>query len=83
MKSPGYPNYKPSRIDWLGEVPEHWDVKGLTYIGEWCNRPSFSERRRGSYFDRIRLKPIAVCVIVDSLKQVQYKVSSNPFSLSS
>ena len=27
MKLPPYPHYKPSRVDWLGELPEYWDVK--------------------------------------------------------
>ena len=27
MKLPAYPRTKPSGLDWLGEVPEHWSVK--------------------------------------------------------
>ncbi|HHG90243.1 MAG TPA: restriction endonuclease subunit S [Devosia sp.] len=27
MKYPRYPSYKPSGVEWLGEVPTHWDVK--------------------------------------------------------
>ena len=27
MKLPRYPTYKPSGVEWLGDVPEHWDVK--------------------------------------------------------
>lgn len=27
MRLPPYPKYKPSEVEWLGEVPEHWDVK--------------------------------------------------------
>lgn len=27
MKLPAYPRYKPSGVEWLGNVPEHWDVK--------------------------------------------------------
>ena len=27
-----YPAYKPSGIDWLGEVPEHWEVKRLKFL---------------------------------------------------
>lgn len=27
-----HPNLKPSGIDWLGEVPEHWEVKRLRFI---------------------------------------------------
>ena len=26
MSFPRYPAYKPSGVEWLGEVPEHWDV---------------------------------------------------------
>jgi type I restriction enzyme, S subunit len=28
---PRYPKYKPSGVDWLGQVPEHWGVKRLKY----------------------------------------------------
>jgi type I restriction enzyme S subunit len=31
MKHPAYPKYKPSGVEWLGDVPEHWDVKRLKY----------------------------------------------------
>ena len=29
MSFPRYPKYKDSGVEWLGEVPEHWDVKRL------------------------------------------------------
>ncbi len=29
MSFPRYPKYKPSGVEWLGEVPEHWDVKPI------------------------------------------------------
>ncbi|WP_029461227.1 restriction endonuclease subunit S [Solidesulfovibrio alcoholivorans] len=29
MKYPAYPKYKDSGVAWLGEVPEHWEVKRL------------------------------------------------------
>lgn len=31
MRFAAYPKYKPSGIDWLGDVPEHWEVKRLKY----------------------------------------------------
>lgn len=34
MKCPAYPLYKPSGVDWLGDVPEHWEVKRLKWVGE-------------------------------------------------
>ena len=32
MKLPAYPNYKPSGVEWLGDVPEHWEVKQMRYL---------------------------------------------------
>jgi len=29
MKLPAYPRTKPSGVEWLGDVPEHWEVKPL------------------------------------------------------
>ncbi len=26
-----YPEYKPSGIDWLGDIPKHWEIKKLKY----------------------------------------------------
>lgn len=31
MKLPTYPRTKPSGVEWLGDVPEHWEVKRLKY----------------------------------------------------
>ena len=27
MRLPAYPKYKPTGVEWLGDVPEHWEVK--------------------------------------------------------
>jgi type I restriction enzyme S subunit len=29
MSFPRYPEYKPSGVEWLGDVPEHWEVRRL------------------------------------------------------
>jgi type I restriction enzyme, S subunit len=34
MSFPRYPKYKDSGVEWLGQVPEHWEVKRLKYLGE-------------------------------------------------
>ena len=31
-KNKAYPKYKPSGVEWLGDVPEHWEVKRLSFI---------------------------------------------------
>ena len=43
MSFPRYPKYKPSGVEWLGEVPEHWEVKRIRYVAEL--NPSKSEVR--------------------------------------
>lgn len=32
MKLPAYPRYKSSGVEWLGDIPEGWEVKRLKYI---------------------------------------------------
>ncbi len=32
-----YPAYKPSGVEWLGDVPDHWDVRRLKQV---CSRSS-------------------------------------------
>ena len=33
-KMQSYDTYKPSNIDWIGEIPSHWVMKRLKFIGE-------------------------------------------------
>lgn len=35
MKYPAYPSYKPSDVEWLGEVPGHWEVKRLKTLATY------------------------------------------------
>ena len=37
MKYPAYPKYKDSGVEWLGEVPEHWEVKRLKHYIQHLN----------------------------------------------
>ena len=32
MRPQPYPKYKPSGVEWLGEVPEHWEVRTLAVV---------------------------------------------------
>lgn len=36
MNLPPYPKYKPSGVEWLGDVPEHWEVKRLKTSATYC-----------------------------------------------
>ena len=46
---------KDSGIEWLGEIPKHWEVKNLRYICEFLNkrRIPLSSEERGSMSDKI------------------------------
>lgn len=34
MSFPRYPKYKDSGVEWLGEVPEHWEVKKVSHLAD-------------------------------------------------
>ena len=34
MSFPRYPSYKDSGVEWLGDVPAHWEVKRLRFVAE-------------------------------------------------
>ena len=58
-----YPVYKPSNVEWLGNVPEHWDVVALKRISiDRCDGPFGSGLKSSHYTDRgfrvIRLQNI-------------------------
>jgi type I restriction enzyme, S subunit len=36
MSFPRYPRYKDSGVEWLGEVPEHWEVKRLKHLARFA-----------------------------------------------
>ncbi|MCE5268717.1 MAG: restriction endonuclease subunit S [Planctomycetaceae bacterium] len=37
MSFPRYPKYKASGVDWLGDVPEHWEVKPVKILASIVN----------------------------------------------
>ncbi|MGN6416706.1 MAG: restriction endonuclease subunit S [Pseudobacter sp.] len=37
-----YDAYKPSGVEWLGEIPEHWEVKRIKFLFEEINERSFN-----------------------------------------
>lgn len=38
---PDFPAYKPSGVEWLGDVPAHWDVLPLKRIGRFRSGAGF------------------------------------------
>ena len=43
---PAYPAYKPSGVQWLGDIPSHWEVRRLKYLARNISQPT-SERVEG------------------------------------
>ena len=54
--SHSYPAYKPSGVPWLGDVPEHWDVRRLHSLWKGC---STCEIRTGPSEDDVTLHRVA------------------------
>ena len=46
-----YSKYKPSGIEWLGEIPEHWEIRRLKYVACFAYGDSLAaeERSPGDY----------------------------------
>ena len=51
MKTKAYPKYKPSGVEWLGDVPEHWEVTSLKFICRFAYGDSLAseDREDGDY----------------------------------
>src|SRR5271157_1634786 len=43
MKQKPYPKYKDSGVEWLGDVPEHWEVKRLKYCLSLTTEKAFTD----------------------------------------
>ena len=65
-----YEKYKPSVIEWIGENPEHWEVKKLKYIAE--SNPSNIDKKSKDEEEEIFL-----CNYVDIYKNEFIKSSMN------
>ncbi len=65
-----YPAYKDSRVEWLGEVPEHWEVPQLGRVArDRCDGPFGSGLKSSHYTDAgvrvVRLQNIGHGVFLD------------------
>ena len=50
-----YPAYKDSGVDWLGKVPEHWELKRFKFLAQVANGQV--DPRRPEYRDKILVAP--------------------------
>jgi type I restriction enzyme S subunit len=51
-----YPAYKDSGIEWIGEIPEHWEVKPIKYVGEIVLGKMLTPDDKGGYFRKPYLR---------------------------
>jgi type I restriction enzyme S subunit len=58
MSLPTYPAYKDSDVAWLGEVPEHWEVKRLRFVAQL--NPSKSETNKLDKETEVSFLPMEV-----------------------
>ena len=42
-----YPEYKDSGVEWIGEIPQHWDVVQMKYLIKVINGNGFAEELQG------------------------------------
>lgn len=59
-----YPVYKDSGIDWLGEIPEHWEIKKVKYMtnilrGKFTHRPRNDPRMYDGKYPFIQTGDVA------------------------
>jgi len=61
MKYPAYPKYKDSGVEWLGKVPEHWEIDKLKHVSNVI----FSNVDKHKVETEI---PVSICNYVDVYK---------------
>jgi type I restriction enzyme S subunit len=64
---PRYPKYKPSGVEWLGEVPEHWEVDRLKRSVTSCKNGTWGDDATGGQDD-------VVCVRVADFDRNRFQV---------
>ncbi len=64
--SQSYPTYKPSGVPWLGDVPEHWDVRRLRTVAEMRVSNVDKHSREGEI-------PVRLCNYTDVYKNDHIK----------
>ena len=73
MRLPAYARYKPSGVEWLGDVPEHWSVNRVKWSTLGCINGVWGEEPNG--VDDI------VCVRVADFDRDNFLVADEPPTL--
>ena len=71
---PSYKKYKPSNIDWLGEIPEHWDCwkisHGYSEMGSGTTPTSDNDAYYDGNINWVTTSELRENIIVDTAKKV-------------
>lgn len=62
-----YPEYKDAGVEWLEQIPAHWEIERLGLAVSGCQNGVWGEEADGTY--------ITVCVRVADFDRVQFRVS--------
>lgn len=46
-----YEKYKDSNVPWIGEIPEHWDLKRMRFVARLYNGNSLNDTEKSHYAD--------------------------------
>jgi len=84
MSFPRYPEYKPSGVEWLGEVPGHWDVISIKWLSPVRRGASPRPIDDPKYFDDdgefswVRIADVSACdgVLTETTQQLSELGSS-------
>ena len=71
---PRYAQYKASGVEWLGDVPEHWEVKRLKSIAS-CNDLSLDENTDPDH--EIAYVDISSVSLIEGVKNIEYMSFEN------
>ncbi len=86
MSFPRYPKYKPSGVEWLGDVPEHWGVVPIKWLSPVKRGASPRPIDDPKYFDEegeyawVRIADVSACD--GDLKETTQRLSQLGSSLS-
>jgi len=77
-----YPKYKPSGIEWLGEIPEHWELKKLKYEAKIQGGYAFkSEEFVDNGMPVVRIGDISTKINLEDCKKTSETNISDEFKL--
>ncbi len=67
-----YPAYRPSGVEWLGDVPEHWEVKRLEHVASYRTSSVDKKAEEGEI-------PVRLCNYTDVYYQDRIRADSGDF----